>query len=514
MGGAPIGNSDGAIFENVYGQNSGRFTLVVRATGSDNTFSQVTFDLIIGEETAGGSFESGNTLYGGSSLSNPGLNSDYTPARFDSDPGNGVGYVASFHNNSTNFTTDSTIAESAGSLDDGNCKPNANQVGWNNTTFNNSCYSSTAASGSPGSGNPAFNWTDNFTVQGPSGGYGLPQGTGYIKVDMKFNAADPFSYSSAKQLINQKFSIEYRNPNGAGYPNNWVKARDIEGTNLSSESIGGSAPNFLSNGDGVTAYPANYSSSLPQRIQYGCLDSQAPGPSNGQSVYVENGNSNGNNNNGYYSRWVAIGNSPVYNAGTGAGEYRLVAGGLTSRGFAFPSGNYGVRCFNNTPQQIYGFGSIDFGITAGDFYYDFGNNRAFAYKIDTTPHNTRLIAESVSVSAVNQLVYAREPLPRYVSQFYTDPSLDPQYILNLGTGGSMFFAYRPSDTAPSGSSFVANAQANSNLLMAQAAEFAAGDNSVSPSTTLQTSRIWTGIFTRVGTTSSQKQGGSSQPKKA
>ena len=49
--------------------------------------------------------------------------------------------------------------------------------------------------------------------------------------------------------------------------------------------------------------------------------------------------------------------------------------------------------------------------------------------------------------------------------------------------------------------------------MAQAAEFAAGDNSVSPSTTLQTSRIWTGYFLRQGTTSSQKTAGSSQPKK-
>ena len=513
MGGAPIGNSDGGVFENVYGTNAGRFTLTVRATGSDNTFSQATFDLIIGEETAGGSFESGNTLYGGSSFGSPGLNSDYTPAAFDADAGNGVGYVASFHNNSNNFTTDSTIAESSGSSNDGDCKPNANQVGWNNTNFNNACYSSTAASGSPGPGNQPYNWTDNFTVQGPSGGYGLPQGTGYIKVDMKFSAADSFNYPNARQLISQKFSIEYRDPNGAGYPNNWVKARDIEGVNISSENIGGTATNFLSNGDTVTAYPANYTASLPERIQYGCLDSSGPGPSNGQSVYVENGNSNGNNNNGYYSRWVAIGNSPVYNAGTGAGEYRLVAGGLSTRNFSTGSGYYGVRCFNSTPQQIYGFGGISFGITAGDFYYDFGNNRAFAYKIDTTPHTTRSTAEGMSVSSVNLLVYAREPLPRYVSQFYTDPSLAPQYTLDLGTGSPAYFAYRPSDTAPSGSSFVANAQSNTNLLMAQAAEFAAGDNSVSPSTTLQTSRIWTGYFLRQGTTSSQKTAGSSQPKK-
>ena len=38
------------------------------------------------------------------------------------------------------------------------------------------------------------NFTSNFTVKGPSGGYGLPQGTGYVRVDMVFPALNPSNF--------------------------------------------------------------------------------------------------------------------------------------------------------------------------------------------------------------------------------------------------------------------------------------------------------------------------------
>ncbi|MHA2112510.1 MAG: hypothetical protein ACW98W_13605 [Candidatus Hodarchaeales archaeon] len=517
MGGAPIGNSDGAIFENVYGQNSGRFIIVLRATGSDGTFSQATFDLIIGEETAGGSFEDGTTYYGNMPGSPSGIPGEYSPGFGFGAAEDGVGYIASFHNNSTDFATDSSLAQAA-SGNNGGLKPNSgtgtNDVGWGNpvtTESNTTCYSPVSQGAS--TTNPQ-NFTQNFTVKGQSGGYGLPQGTGYVRVDMVFPALNPSNFPNVDQQIDQIFSVEYRNPNGAGYPNNWVKARDIEGTNLSSESIGGFATNFLSNGDGVTAYPANFSSQ-EERIRYGCLSGigSALMPSDAVGIYLSNGNSSSNNNDAYFSRWFAIGNSPYYNAGTGAGEYRLVAGLLSTRGFTMATTTYGVSCEN--PIGTFLGVNMQIAISAGDFYYGFGNNRAFAYKVDTTAHATRSAAENVNVVAVNQLVYAREPLPRYVTTFYQDISLTTPYDFGSFTG-VQFLAYRASDTAPSGSSFVGNAtqgSSSTNIKMAQALEFAAGDSTASQSTT-QDRRIWTGEFSFNGSSGVSKSAGQSRPKKA
>jgi hypothetical protein len=515
--GSPTSNSDGVILENVYGSNSGKFTIVLRATGSDGTFSQATFDLIIGEETAGGSFEDGTTYYG-NNIGNPsGIPGEFKPGFGFTGTENGVGYIASFHNNSTDFATDSSLAQQS-SGNNGGLKPNSgtgtNDVGWgvSNTGYNASCYSAVSQGGTPQ--NPQ-NFTRNFTVKGQSGGYGLPQGTGYVRVDMVFPALNPSNFPGVNQQIDQIFSVEYRNPNGAGYPNNWVKARDIEGTNLSSENINGSAPNFLSNGDGVAAYPANFSSGQEERIRYGCLSGVGSAiiPNNAVGVYLSNGNSSSNNNDAYFSRWFVIGNSPYYNAGTGAGEYRLVAGLLSTRGSVMPQNTYGVRCFN--AQGTFLGVNMQIAITAGDFYYGFGNNRAFAYKIDTTRHSTRTAAESVSINSINQLVYAREPLPRYVTTFYQDINLSIPYDLGTFTGIG-FLAYRPSNTAPSGSSFVGNATQGStstNLQMAQAAEFAAGDTSAYQGTT-QDKRVWVGQFSFNGSAGVSKSAGQSRPKQA
>ena len=515
----PTSNSDGVILENTYGQNSGRFIVTLRATGSDGTFSQATFDLIIGEETAGGSFEDGTTYYGNLAGSPNGVPGEYRVGFGFAGAENGVGYIASFHNNSTDFATDSSLAQQSQG-NNGGLKPNSgtgtNDVGWGTsvTEANTSCYSPISQGGSPT--NPQ-NFTSNFTVKGPSGGYGLPQGTGYVRVDMVFPALNPSNFQNVAQQIDQIFSVEYRNPNGAGYPNNWDRARDIEGTNLSSETFNGQTlANFLSNGDGVTAYPGNFSSNQEERIRYGCLSNIGSGvvPNNAVGVYLQNGNSIQNNNDAYFSRWFVIGNSPYYNAGTGAGEYRLVAGLLSTRGSVMPNPTtYGVRCFNN--QGTFLGVNMLISISAGDFYYGFGNNRAFAYKVNTNNFGSRSAAESVSVLSTNQLVYAREPLPRYVTTFYQDISLTTPY--NFGTStGPVYLAYRASDTAPSGSSFVGNATQGStstNLQIAQAAEFAAGDTNVSQSTT-QDRRIWTGYFQLNGSNGAVKIAGQSEPKKA
>ena len=154
-------------------------------------------------------------------------------------------------------------------------------------------------------------------------------------------------------------------------------------------------------------------------------------------------------------------------------------------------------------------------ISAGDFYYSFGNNRAFAYKVNTTQYGSRTAAEGASVLSANQLVYAREPLPRYVTTFYQDIGLTTPYDFGTSTG-PVYLAYRASNIAPSGSSYVGNATQGStstNLRMAQALEFAAGDSSASQSIT-QDRRVWTGYFNLNGSSGAAKIAGQSRPKKS
>ena len=108
-------------------------------------------------------------------------------------------------------------------------------------------------------------------------------------------------------------------------------------------------------------------------------------------------------------------------------------------------------------------------------------------------------------------MYAREPLPRYVTQFYTDAALTQK--LNLGTGSPGYFAYRPSNVSSAGSSLVANAPSNTSKEMAQGTEMSAGDSSAGLLTT-QDKRIWSANFLRQGNTGSEKIAKSSEPKRA
>lgn len=84
------------------------------------------------------------------------------------------------------------------------------------------------------------------------------------------------------------------------------------------------------------------------------------------------------------------------------GEYRLVTDNLSSNNSACDSSICSL--VNYTPNT----GGQDFQVNWGDFYYDFGSNRAFKYQIYYGSWQT---------------VYAKEPLLRYVTQLYTDTAL-------------------------------------------------------------------------------------------
>lgn len=469
----------GSITETNYGTAAGSYNINVRVTGPDGTFDTATYEIIIGEAIADGSFEKGTTTFtGGIAGSNSGV---YSPSK----PGFGAGHVISFHNSQTNFASDNAFT--------GTLLPGPGAVGWNNGGVALSCSSTSTGGFTP---NP---YCDNISVSGPSGGYGLSNGTGYIKLTFELQG----SVGSLSYLydIIRISSIEYR----ANSSSSWQAAKDIEGNNLSlNTSIGGTTNPIFSDNRYYQALP---SGGTPANMEFGALTFVNSNNNQTKGRVQVRSSGGANLNTLVVTAWAVVGNSPIYNLGTGYGEYRLISGNLKG-GAQFSNGGGAVYC-SGASASVYN--GVEYELEIGDFYYGFGNNRAFSYKISTNAYGSHSQAQSQSVSSISTQVYAREPLPRYVTQFYTDAALTQK--LNLGTSGPGYFAYRPSNVSSAGSSLVANAPSNTSKEMAQAAEMSAGDSTAGLTTT-QDKRIWSGNFLRQGTSGSQKIAQSSEPKQA
>ncbi len=463
----------GVLSEVNYGTAVGAYTINVRLTGPDGTSDTTVYEIIIGEEVANGSFEDGSTSFiGGIAQSQTGI---YLPFL----PGNGNAHVVSFHNNPNNFGGQIPLT----------LYPSAANVGWNNGDFSQSCNSTS------GGGSGTNPYLDCISVRGPSGGYGLSSGTGYIRLTMRLSGTvtDPNFYNSTFELIRSS-SIEYRSFGSTS----WSAAEDIEGNILSLISSGGTTNPIFSDGKGYAATPSGgFISNVPRNIKYGCYDFTTS--ANTKKGQVAMWSSIGaTRNEMVVTSWAAIGNSPVYNLGTGFGEYRLTTNNLTGNA---------TKC-SGAPSAIYN--QVKYSLDCGDFYYGFGNNRAFSYRISTTPYGSITSALNASINSISTQVYAREPIPRYVTQFYTDAALTNK--LDLGTAsGPAYFAYRPSNITTNGASLVGNAGSTSSRVMAEACEMAAGEASSTNSTT-QDKRIWAAYFLRQGTNSSQKLQKTAQPK--
>ena len=465
----------GVLSEINYGTAAGAYIVNVRLTGPDGTSDTVAYEIIIGEQVANGSFENGNTTFIGGLSGGTTPTGGYNPLN----PGQGAAHLISFHNSQNNFDSDQALT----------LYPSSSNVGWNNGEYAQGCSSTSVGSGN----NTPF--LECISVKGPSGGYGLTSGTGYIKLTMRL-AGVTFSsnyYNIVFELI-RRSSIEYR-PDSTS---SWQVAKDIEGNILSSNSsLGGISNPIFSGGRGYTAVPfGNFSNST--KATYGCYEFNTSNGSLKGQVQMWSGTGSPYNEM-VVTSWVAIGNSPVYNDGTGFGEYRLTTNNL--------SGN-ATNC-GGAPSSIYS--SVFYSLDIGDFYYGFGNNRAFSYKINTNAYGSSSQAHGQSISSINTQVYAREPIPRYVTQFYTDVNLTNK--LDLGTGGPGWFAYRPSNTAAAGSSYVGNASSTTSRIMAEAAELAATSTIPNNGTkTNQDHRVWAGNFLRQGSTSSEKIKKTSVPK--
>jgi hypothetical protein len=307
----------------------------------------------------------------------------------------------------------------------------------------------------------------------------LSQGTGYINIEMLMKGINwddttnenPSDFTSF-QKSEVSWAVEYRE-----VINNvvqaWKPATDIEGNVLSwNVALDSSSATPVSNpqqsgltlegtappsggignvyNDALHAKETQGTNGSVQGFQYGAATDNtsteaAAIPVNFIRYAVENASSQSNFPIMALSRWVVVGNSPIYNTTPSFGEYRVIIQNIGGQQESCQSEL--VEFTNYPPEQGTGLQprnifSQQYGeeagiINIGDFYYDLrpvGSPRAFGYIVHletfTSGTDEENMASALSASIGNPaagtdtvILYAEEGVPRYVSQFYTDAAL-------------------------------------------------------------------------------------------
>ena len=450
----------GVLTEVSPGTASGRYDIRIKVTGPDGTFDLCLFALIVGVPQADGSFSDGNSSMGANSVI-----LFYDEA-----------YVLSLHNNQTDAFA---------------------QMTNNSSSFPNIWPSVTSILGSSltGSSNAACNnYTpstssfDNILIreQIPYGGGGtvgaLTQGTGYIWLDCEL----PGFYGTLGQYnsCDLSMAIEFR-PTPTS---NWEAAYDIEGQYLSFNSlVSNNVTNPWQSDTTVVGQSANNSFSNDYDQQGGCVTPFIGGvgsPSNNHNRVVSQNKTSSSGPSGFarISKLIAVGNSPTYGIPGAFGEYRVIIQSIGGNCFSCQG------CGSSGPQSVKAGNNFIGEITFGDFFYSLGPQRAFAYRLNQTL--TVGPGGALTTTSHPVQVYAREPVHRYVSTFFTDPTLTTPYTSYITSTGATYVSYIAAPTAGAGYTTPLNAgtSTSSNMTFAKAAEGAATNNA-SPSTT-QNLRVW------------------------
>ena len=310
----------------------------------------------------------------------------------------------------------------------------------------------------------------------------LTQGTGYINIEMILKAITQEQientplptgvFLQAYQKSEVSWAVEYREVIN-DVVQAWKAATDIEGNVLSWNTLLDSTDNDpLSNPqqsglslEGIfpTGSVAPFSDALhvkesasggnsaPSAQQYGCATlvgatDSIQIPANFIRYQAENSTSNTLRQSAI-SKWVAVGNSPIYNTTPCFGEYRIIIQNIGGQSLSCQSqlveftnfgggqaGGPGLQPINpfrniNGPQAGV--------INIGDFYYDLrpvDSPRAFGYIVHLQTFTSGTEAENMEAAldanignltnnTLTKILYAEEGVPRYVSQFYADPGL-------------------------------------------------------------------------------------------
>jgi len=267
-----------------------------------------------------------------------------------------------------------------------------------------------------------------------------------------------------------------------------LAATDIEGQPLSfNSSVTGSTTNPWQSERDHQAASANASSANAYDQRYGCKSDFIGSvflPSNNfvrATAQQSTTGPGGSYGEAVLNRIVAVGNSPTYGIPAAYGEYRVVIQRIGGTCTTCQScGSSGPKAVSSTNPFV---GQIKF----GDFFYDLGPQRAFGYRIN--PSRFSSATNALSTTSHTQLVYAREPVHRYVSTFYTTPDLDIPYTGYTGTGTFISYIAAPNNGTNYTSPLNAGTTSIANITFAKAAEGAARNNAIP--TTTQNLRVWT-----------------------
>jgi len=399
----------------------GAYDLTVTLTDSNGVVDTSTFQVIFGETPLTGSFTGnlfGNfsvgeaaTIFFADSMSSATAFSQMGLADqgFQAiPPAATVGFPGSPAGSAQGFTSLEKCAD---------CNENVVTCGTTNSAYNHSVFRMAGGSSATG------------FVNQP----GIVDGTAFINITLVSNNQNTFCGSSNDGGFGNddqgvggpggnsgfmysfgSFNIDYKPVGGT----QWVAATDLNGDYTGNLSPGSSTLNY-SQGEW------RHSTNLTSEWQFGQL-------------YLATSSSGGSNINGF-GRWQT--RVPQQSSSTSQ-----VVSCYASRTFAFDTpGDYRIATYNmnnnNWPcntqlcgsqvNQSSGFSLAGngFQITFGDFYYDFGNQRAFKYRVSFPSTNPNVIP-----NAGTQVVYAKEPLFRYITQLYTDTDLTiPKTFGSSGT---------------------------------------------------------------------------------
>ena len=288
---------------------------------------------------------------------------------------------------------------------------------------------------------------------------GLSQGTAFIALELQL---DQFSYNqnytSLFPFVMYPVYLQFRDPSGVGYPNNWVPAADIEGNEI---KFGGTHGNNYT----VTTDPAkDIDKSGVMTVDNGAADFNALeiNPSllgtnidNNdclESILAPLPTLSANQITTIARRVFVIGKSQqeLYTSAVSKyGDYRLIARypwGLDTdaagEGGNIVVGYGGGLCPVNSSYELEtADNKISLKLTYGDFYYPstYGSENVFQYQVSST--NSQNAIEATTLPATTS-VYAREWAYRYVTKFYTDVELTQPWTPPTGAG---WYSYRAVD---------------------------------------------------------------------
>jgi len=446
-----IGETSGIITVNT--ETSGVFDLSVRLTDAYGLTAICDLAPVFGEKPVNCGFGQGSRSNGSGVDSTGSLNlywtSDATnsvtstPLSFNTAPGALSGLALS-----------STLPGASNSYQERKELQNAQLPGY---TSNPGIFSNTA-----------YNTLGNSlcSVKDQANG-GITSGTGFIRIEIELRQAGLLTDSSQSTFFSYPIELQYRNRTGAGYPNNWVTATDIEGKAC---TFGGTARNFFS----------DYSNSAPTGNAQGAgfIRDQSKAEEFTSSYINTSGNptatsaevlqglvrmpseQNGNSLTTKAVKNFAIGESQSYGVGYDKfGDYRLIArypyGAVSPNDYT----DYIILGNNQWPATKWSSGAsggaggaqgiVSAKIDWGDFYYPanyVSSNQEVpsAYQYWVTNIGYGNASGALSVQPFNTKVYAREWDMKYVSQFYLDEALQTKWNDDNGiTTNNPWYGYRP-----------------------------------------------------------------------